>query len=552
MVFSYQRLKKFFSLNYYPIKDTDSEDLNSANNNAKENSSINFISNPGNLNTCNTFSHNNNKLNSLNNKTNSSKQNLETEVSTTYFPNKSDNEVEAPNKDLEYCLSDVTTLIVKRNGSISLVSLPFIYFIIHMVTLVLLLIYKKTNDIQRESDLIISNQITTAKIDLKVNFIDKTIAKEESQNKINMDYSKTFALNKSNKSIKSTQTQSKIKQNISASLLDEIKNDSKNSKRFIHDKTFNSQSKSEFKEKHSNQEDTSNKSQIQEKSSTQEEKKNLKVIIENSLFSYKVVYCFFDLLTVNVELFFISSCLTSFIGLIILIIFYSILKQRYNVPEFKSKFINLYIMVTLGVLTIFMNFLIGFFPFYLKYTSYFEMKNLFNNHIGSTENGYVKEFGVIKDNKIFEEIDKENQDISIKGLLFMSYICIAILYSISIISNIQLLKNIKIAGKTSASSNEYKFYHKIIILIVIVFFTTFYVLCLLQKNHSINFDFAFFENKILIYLVPYFIYIFLGILMFSFYFELNYITFRMSRNMEVDYLFENEVFRELEKLENKN
>lgn len=266
-----------------------------------------------------------------------------------------------------------------------------------------------------------------------------------------------------------------------------------------------------------------------------------------NFFSFSEIYCFFTLLNINTNFFFVSTCLTTLIGMFILVILYSILKQRYNVPEYKPRFINLYIMLVFGIMTNFLNFLLGFYPFYLKNIQAFDqllsLKFNFQSYIEQNNTiSLVSSFGNVKNEFLFDKIDSQNS-VSIKQILFLCFICISSLYSIVVVFNVRFLKKIKSTHcLISQTPNEYRYLIKILILIIIVSFTTLYISCLLHKNEMIDFDLVS-EDKLecLYYFIPYVIYFLLGVLMFSFYFELKFITYKMSRNMEVDYLFEKEI-----------
>lgn len=398
----------------------------------------------------------------------------------------------------------------KKKHFPNLILLPLMYFIVHIIVLIFLLAYNNSYITHSHSDLVShGNEIKhtkkgQVKIKEKLNIL--SLSKQAVKTPPILDSKDANAKN----------SQISLSTHLNTS---PNSNSSSNINRNINDSETTKIIKAQhLVEKNTYINNSSNASSITTESLVS--KLNFLNILSNYTFT-----SFFDLLNVNVKVFFVSSCITSLIGFLILIIIYSILKQRYNVPEFKTKFINLYIMLSLGIVTVFLNFLLGAYPFYLKY---FQFKDSSGTH-----NKHDTRLGKQIDEKIFESFDSE-KEYAFKMLLFLSYICLSCIYSISVISNVQLLKKIK-----SVNSNvEYRFSLKILNLFAIVLFTSFYILSLLNSKGYIFISCEIIDNKALIYLIPYIIYLFLGLLNFSFYFELKYITYRMSRNMEVDYLFD--------------
>ena len=433
MVFSYQRLKRFFSVNFYPPKEPPE-----LKDNILDNSSC--IQN-------------------------------EDKFKMFYIDNL-DNDVTS-NPELNYeKLSQVVKPLEHRFSY--LLILPLLYLIIHVLFLLLVFGQKYTFEIKSSSDL------------------------ELSSNKFGNYFSSTTSYNGQ---VIPTSKTSKLKPQytVTSENLKKIADPIKIAKEKVNTPL------------------KSNKDELFTEINNYLYNNPFLIIGKNTInyFMPTVLFNYFDLMTVNVELLFITSSLNSFIGLLILIIIFSILKQRFNVPEYKKKKINLYIMLCFGLLNISMSLIIGCYPFYLS--------NLTKKNV----------FGEYSESYLFDQIDSDS-NISFKILFFMCFVLISILYNAFVISNVLILKRTFFEN----TKMKYKFFYKLIILVQISLLSTFFIVCLMQKNNLIVMNGTIFDNKVLFFLTPYLIYMLLGLMNFSFYFDMKYIIYRMSRNIEIDYLFE--------------
>jgi hypothetical protein len=233
---------------------------------------------------------------------------------------------------------------------------------------------------------------------------------------------------------------------------------------------------------------------------------------------------FFELPKINQTIFHIYTCLTSISGLSIVAILFSVLKQRFKVPEYRDHSFKLYIMLFFGFTSNFLNFAKGFSP----YLEVVNIKTLANT------------------------IDKDIK-IELSQLLFIGLIFFSILFSMYSISVLDLLRSKKEGNSGSRSfsrnnccsnSEDNWLNYKIVILTYLSLFTLIYIVFILHDNQIDLFSGTFMEfyydkyHKFVITVFPYFIHIINAVLMFSFYFELKYVNLALSQNMEVDYLFD--------------
>ncbi len=216
-----------------------------------------------------------------------------------------------------------------------------------------------------------------------------------------------------------------------------------------------------------------------------------------------------DIIKFNRTIFCIYSGITSICGLAIVFVLYSVLKQRFKVPEYKDSTYKIYIMALFGTLSNSLNFLKGL-------TLYMEtdiLKNLFGkNEIESSQ------------------------------ILFLSLIFFSILFTVYSIKVLSIL-NANKSEDCRVDQDESWFHYKIVILTYLVSFTFIYVFFLMYDKQV--FIFSGILNEIVLdnttfvmKMFPYFIHIINAILMFSFYFELRYVNLILSKNLEVDYLFD--------------
>lgn len=250
---------------------------------------------------------------------------------------------------------------------------------------------------------------------------------------------------------------------------------------------------------------------------------------------------FFELPKINQTIFHIYTCLTSLSGFSIVMILFSVLKQRFKVPEYRDHSFKLYIMLFFGFTSNFLNFAKGFSP-------YLESLNI---------------------KTLASDINKDVK-IELSQLLFIALIFFSILFSLYSISVLDLLRTNK-EGLVSGSSYDHSYnnynnfdshnrhnshippnltnednwlIYKRVILTYLSVFTLVYILFTLQENQIDLFSGTFMQfyfdkhHKFVNTMFPYFMHIINAVLMFSFYFELKYVNLALSQNMEVDYLFD--------------
>ena len=224
---------------------------------------------------------------------------------------------------------------------------------------------------------------------------------------------------------------------------------------------------------------------------------------------------YYDLPKINPFIYNIYTCSTSITGLSIVIILYSVLKQRFKVPEYQNHSFKLNIMMLFGLISNFLNFAKGITP------------PIFENY-----------YNIVK------EI-QPNLEIDFSHLTFLTFVFFTILFSVYSLSILSLLR-----GKNNLNANRMNediwYLYKFITLIYLCFFTLIYIAFLLHGSKI--FKIGFLENVIKDYYItviamfPYFIHVINSVLMFTFYFELKFVNLALSQNLDVDYLFEDEKY----------
>ncbi len=224
---------------------------------------------------------------------------------------------------------------------------------------------------------------------------------------------------------------------------------------------------------------------------------------------------YYDLQKINPYIYNVYTCSTSITGLSIVIILYSVLKQRFKVPEYQNHTYKLNIMTLFGLISNLLNFAMGITP------------PIFENY-----------YNVVK------EI-QTNMEIDFSHLTFLTFVFFTILFSVYSLSVLSLLR-----GKNNLNANrmneEIWYIYKLITLIYLCCFTLVYIAFLLHGSKI--FKIGFLENMIKDYYItvigmfPYFIHVINSVLMFTFYFELKFVNLALSQNLDVDYLFEDEKY----------
>jgi hypothetical protein len=245
------------------------------------------------------------------------------------------------------------------------------------------------------------------------------------------------------------------------------------------------------------------------------------VLNSDAVVNNMIIPNYYDLQKINPTIYHIYTCITSFAGIAIVFILFSVLKQRFKVPEYQNHNFKLYIMVIFGFISNFLNFAKGFSP-------------------------YIENYELI-----VKKIE-ENIKIDLSHLLFLTFIFFTVLFSIYSIYILDLLRGDKnnesndIFLSTSyrnRNQDDNWFNYKIVILCYLCIFTLVYVVFLLHNNKIFIFwnslNSLIDENlSFVICFFPYFIHTINAVLMFSFYFEMKYVNLALSQNLEVDYLFE--------------
>jgi len=224
---------------------------------------------------------------------------------------------------------------------------------------------------------------------------------------------------------------------------------------------------------------------------------------------------YYNLPKINPFIYNIYTCSTSVTGISIVLILYSVLKQRFKVPEYQNHSFKLNIMMVFGLISNFLNFAKGITP------------PIFENY-----------YNIVK------EI-QPNLEIDISHLTFLTFVFFNILFSVYSLSILSLLK-----GKNNLNANRMNediwYLYKFITLIYLCFFTLVYIAFLLHGSKILNIGFL--ENLIKEYYItviamfPYFIHVINSVLMFTFYFELKFVNLALSQNLDVDYLFDDEKY----------
>lgn len=227
---------------------------------------------------------------------------------------------------------------------------------------------------------------------------------------------------------------------------------------------------------------------------------------------------YYELLEINPLIFRLYTYSTSLTGLTIVFILFSVLKQRFKVPEYREDSFKLYIMLIFGIISSFFNFAKGIVPFLENY------KILCQN---------------------FSENFEFKFDIS--HFVFIALVFFSILFSIYSITIFNLLQNKqKLSRIADNEENNWHSYKIILItllsvclLIYLVNLTFLYndksiIIFSESINHYMNRNY-----KIVTAMFPYYIHVLHSLLIFSMYFELKYANRSLSGNAEVDYLFEN-------------
>jgi len=241
---------------------------------------------------------------------------------------------------------------------------------------------------------------------------------------------------------------------------------------------------------------------------------------------------YYDLLEANPLIFRLYSYTTALIGLAIVFILFSVLKQRFKVPEYREDSFKLYIMLIFGIISSFFNFAKGIVPF-------------------------LENYKIICQN--FSENFEFKFDLS--HFVFIALVFFSILFSIySITIFRQLQKKQKFSRIVDDEEHNWHIY-KIMLICVLSVYLLIYIIYLtflyndksiIILSESVN-SYLKSNYKIVTAMFPYYIHVLHSLLIFSMYFELKYANRSLSQNADVDYLFENceeEILVKVEKTQN--
>jgi hypothetical protein len=227
---------------------------------------------------------------------------------------------------------------------------------------------------------------------------------------------------------------------------------------------------------------------------------------------------YYDLLEINPMLFRIYTYSTSLTSLTIVFILFSVLKQRFKVPEYREDSFKLYIMLIFGIISSFFNFAKGIVPFLENY-------------------------------KVFCQNFSENFEFKfdLSHFVFIALVFFSILFSIYSITIFKLLQNKqKLSRIVDNEENNWHSYKIALIsllsfclLVYLVYLTFLYndkSIIILSESINVYMNGNY---KIVTAMFPYYIHVLHSLLIFSLFFELKYANRSLSQNAEVDYLFEN-------------
>jgi hypothetical protein len=230
-------------------------------------------------------------------------------------------------------------------------------------------------------------------------------------------------------------------------------------------------------------------------------KVNKKLIFESDIkVENYTIANYFDLSLINSVIYKAYTCGSFISGFIIVLVLFLTLNQRFKVPEYQDNTIKLYMMLLFGLIS-----------------------NLFNLYRG------FYDFIRINLPDLFINMSPE--------ALFLSWIIFSIFFSIYSLSMIDLLRTQRI--------NETSWYvYRIILVSFLSIITIVYTSFLLYKNNYVNKytanNFIIENMSYVLGMFPYFIHTINALMMFCYYFEIKYLNTILSRNLDVDYLFEDE------------
>jgi len=227
---------------------------------------------------------------------------------------------------------------------------------------------------------------------------------------------------------------------------------------------------------------------------------------------------FYELYEINPTIFRLYTYSTSLTSLAIIFILFSVLKQRFKVPEYRDHSFKLYIMLIFGIISSFFNFAKGVVPFLENY-------------------------------KIFCQNMSTNFEFKfdLSHFVFIASVFFSILFSIYSLMIFQILqKRQKLSRIVDYEESNWHMYKislisvlSICLLIYLIYLTYLYNdKSIIILSESIN-NYMNTNYKIVTVMFPYYIHVLHSILVFSMYFELKYANRSLSQNAEVDYLFEN-------------
>ncbi len=236
--------------------------------------------------------------------------------------------------------------------------------------------------------------------------------------------------------------------------------------------------------------------------------------------SYFKIPSFYELDRVNETAFNLYIFLSCGCSLSIVFILFTVLKQRFKVPEYQSHTFKLNIMLIFSVVSNILSLSRSLTPLVLK--DYF-----------------------IRARKI-----QPNVELNFNQILFLTQIFFNILFSVYSLSILNLVQEKNFSASNNFMQieiqiNKNKWYlYKYITIFYLSVSTLVYILFMLNNAEMLCCGILeqFMNNyrEFVLAMFPYFIHVMNSLLVFTFYFELKFVNMMLARNLDVDYLFDEE------------
>ena len=213
---------------------------------------------------------------------------------------------------------------------------------------------------------------------------------------------------------------------------------------------------------------------------------------------------FYYLFNIQPEFSLSMSIANAFVSLIVMLMLYLVLKQRYNVPEFKTYTIRLNFMLVYGI-----------------YACIFQLYFIYQ---------CLNKSAIEKSNEL------DTKFLLYTVIIFMIHVILNITYAIIVLFNVVIIRKNQVLSQKEEQWLNLKV---VIIVFLILAFTIYLVSVFNLYDYLLSFNLSIIENnKIYIYrFFPFYINSLIGILHLSYYFEMRYVILSFSQNMEVNNLF---------------